>query len=212
MVVPVMRRMLKVGDKDEEVRQKIDLVKLRLGGGRGHAPLIRYLILAHNRDQPAAASIETREFYAFWTRLCSRLLNLDCSPSSDQHSRETTFEMPHSVSPDNAGTPDQVRDEMIVEPQAENGETQTTENTVVADTEEENGNTQGEDATDQDMTMEDVGVQGEKVPEIAVKEEVKSEVKLEDLFADVESDEEFPSSTALNVKTSSSPEAPSSPM
>ena len=101
---------------------------------------------------------------------------------------------------------------MIVEPQAENGETQATENTVVADNEKDNGNTQAEDAADQDMTMEDVGVQGEKVPEVAVKEDIKSEVKLEDLFADVESDEEFPSSTALNVKTSSSPETPSSPV
>jgi DNA primase small subunit len=99
---------------------------------------------------------------------------------------------------------------MIVEPQTENDETQASENTAVAD-ETENGDTQGEDATDQDMTMEDVGVQGEKVPEVAVKEETKPEVKLEDLFADVESDEEFPSSTALNIKTSSSPEAPSSP-
>ena len=125
--------------------------------------------------------------------------------------------MPHSVSPANSGTPDQVQDDMVVEPQpqAENGETQNTaspENPVVVNTEPENGSTQGDEVADQDMAMEDVGVQGEKVLESAVKEESKSEVKLEDLFADVESDEEFPSSAALNVKPSSPPEAPSSPV
>ena len=40
----------------------------------------------------------------------------------------------------------------------------------------------------------------------------KQEVKLEDLFADVESDEEFPSSSAHDVKMSSSPEPPASPL
>ncbi|TVY30913.1 DNA primase small subunit [Lachnellula hyalina] len=125
--------------------------------------------------------------------------------------------MPHSVSPANSGTPDQVQDDMVVEPQpqAENGETQNTaspEIPVVVNTEPENGSTQGDEVADQDMAMEDVGVQGEKVLESAVKEESKSEVKLEDLFADVESDEEFPSSAALNVKPSSPPEAPSSPV
>lgn len=130
---------------------------------------------------------------------------------------EVTVGMPHSVSPTNSGTPEQVQDDMVVEPQpqAENAEPQTTgstENPVVVNTEPENGNTQGDDVADQDMAMEDVGVQGEKVLESAVKEESKSEVKLEDLFADVESDEEFPSSTALNVKSSSPPAAPSSPV
>ncbi|TVY36546.1 DNA primase small subunit [Lachnellula subtilissima] len=125
--------------------------------------------------------------------------------------------MPHSVSPANSGTPDQVQDDMVVEPQpqAENGETPNTaspENPVVVNTEPENGITQGDEVADQDMAMEDVGVQGEKVLESAVKEESKLEVKLEDLFADVESDEEFPSSNALNVKPSSPPEAPSSPV
>jgi DNA primase small subunit len=45
----------------------------------------------------------------------------------------------------------------------------------------------------------------------AIKTEVKAEVKLEDLFADVESDEEFPSSN-IDAKVSSSPEAPASPL
>lgn len=114
--------------------------------------------------------------------------------------------MPQSVSPEVA------QNEATVDHQPENIEIQPVEEDVTADTEIENGNTQGEDAADQDMTMEDVGVQGDKVPEATVKEETKSEVKLEDLFADVESDEEFPSSTVLDVKTSSPPEAPSSPV
>jgi DNA primase small subunit len=42
--------------------------------------------------------------------------------------------------------------------------------------------------------------------------EEKKEVKLEDLFADVESDDEFPSSRPQENKLSSSPEFPSSPM
>jgi DNA primase small subunit len=46
----------------------------------------------------------------------------------------------------------------------------------------------------------------------AAKAPEKQEVKLEDLFADVESDEEFPSSNAQDMKMSSSPEAPASPM
>jgi len=119
--------------------------------------------------------------------------------------------MPHSVSPEHAATADQAQDEIMGEPRSENNESQVSENTVV-EAETEIGDTQFDDATDQDMTMEDIGVQGEKFLEAAVKEELKSEVKLEDLFADVESNEEFPGSTALNVKTSSSPEPLSSPV
>jgi DNA primase small subunit len=39
-----------------------------------------------------------------------------------------------------------------------------------------------------------------------------AEVKLEDLFADMDSDEEFPSSTSQDVMISSSLEAPASPV
>ncbi|TVY78329.1 DNA primase small subunit [Lachnellula suecica] len=120
--------------------------------------------------------------------------------------------MPHSVSPENMATHEQPQDDMVAEAPAENGETQASENTFVADAEAEVENTQGDETMDHDMTMEDVGVQGDIVPEVALKVEIKSEVRLEDLFADVESDEEFPSSNALNIKTSSSPEAPSSPV
>lgn len=57
---------------------------------------------------------------------------------------------------------------------------------------------------DEDITMADAGVQGEAIP--------KSTAKLEDLFADFESDEEFPSTDAKEEKASSSPEAPASPV
>lgn len=40
----------------------------------------------------------------------------------------------------------------------------------------------------------------------------KKDIKLEDLFADVDSDEEFPSSRPDQIKPSSPPVAPSSPM
>lgn len=40
----------------------------------------------------------------------------------------------------------------------------------------------------------------------------KKDVKLEDLFADVDSDDEFPSSKPDGVKPSSPPVAPSSPV
>jgi DNA primase small subunit len=66
---------------------------------------------------------------------------------------------------------------------------------------------------DQDMTMAEADVQGEEATQATdSNEQEKQEVKLEDLFADVESDEEFPSSNVQDLKMSSSPEAPASPM
>lgn len=71
-----------------------------------------------------------------------------------------------------------------------------------------------EDDQDHDMAMiETIGEAAATVEKSAPAVDVeKQEVKLEDLFADVESDEEFPSSNAQDVKMSSSPEAPASPM
>ena len=63
-----------------------------------------------------------------------------------------------------------------------------------------------EEDADQDMTMVEVGVQEEAEPK------VKDEVKLEELFADMDSDEEFPSSNVKDVKIPSSPQAPLSPV
>ena len=100
--------------------------------------------------------------------------------------------MPHSISPKTAPA----------EPQMDI-DTQDTP-TVTA----ENGTNQ----EDEEMISEDVAAEGDQVPEVPVKVEAKSDVKLEDLFADVESDEEFPSSNYHDMKASSPVEAPSSPV
>ena len=117
--------------------------------------------------------------------------------------------MPHSVSPEETAPPDQ--DIVIADAETNNGDTQTTESST-ADTATKNGDSQLSEAMDQDMTMADAGVEGEEIPRVAGEVEAKPEVKLEDLFADMESDEEFPSSNIKDIKVSSSPEAPSSPV
>jgi DNA primase small subunit len=116
--------------------------------------------------------------------------------------------MPHSVSLEDPPTPNQ--DTMIADAETDKVETQTTDNTVVADG--SNGITQEDDAEDKDMAMADADNQEDQILEAAAKTEVKREVKLEDLFADMESDEEFPSSNGQDVKIPSSPEAPASPV
>ena len=118
--------------------------------------------------------------------------------------------MPHSVTPEDTSVPDQDTITANVEPN--NGETQTTEDTLTADTARNSGDSQFSDTMDQDITMADAGVEGEEIPKVVVKAEEKPEVKLEDLFADMESDEEFPSSNIRDIKVSSSPEPPSSPV
>ena len=118
--------------------------------------------------------------------------------------------MPHSVSQEDTSTPGQ--DTIVADVETNNGETQTTEDTMTADAATSNGDSQASDAMDQDMTMADAGVEGDEILQVAVKAEEKPEVKLEDLFADMESDEEFPSSNIKDIKVSSSPEAPPSPV
>jgi DNA primase small subunit len=113
--------------------------------------------------------------------------------------------MPHSVSPEDLASPDQ--NVVIEEPQTENVETQESKGTAFADSIGPIGESQTSD--DQDMTMADAGAVEDKTP---VKVETTAEVKLEDLFADMDSDEEFPSSTGQDMKISSSPEAPASPV
>jgi DNA primase small subunit len=113
--------------------------------------------------------------------------------------------MPHSLPHEDKVTSDQ--DTWI-----EDGETQTADGIVTADSVLNNGESQFSDIMDQDLTMADAGVEGERVPEVAAKIEEKPEVKLEDLFADMESDEEIPSSIIQGANLSSSPEAPSSPV
>jgi DNA primase small subunit len=101
--------------------------------------------------------------------------------------------MPHSVSPE------------AQEPDTEMMET---------DVEASDASEHDEEDQDHEMAMietsdQPAAVVGDSAPVAAVE---KQEVKLEDLFADVESDEEFPSSNAQDIKMSSSPEAPASPM
>lgn len=118
--------------------------------------------------------------------------------------------MPHSlIAEDDSALNEDVSPQI----QIDNGETQVTEGTLTAETEEQNGATQATDSTDQDMTMADIGKAEEDLPsKDLIKEETKPEVKLEDLFADMESDDEFPSSAAPEMKVDSSPEAPASPV
>ncbi|KAI0432421.1 prim-pol domain-containing protein [Xylaria sp. FL1042] len=61
-------------------------------------------------------------------------------------------------------------------------------------------NGHGQQIVDDDVTMTEIN------------DDEKKDVKLEDLFADVDSDEEFPSSRPDGVKPSSPPVAPSSPV
>ncbi|PSS09046.1 hypothetical protein M430DRAFT_109400 [Amorphotheca resinae ATCC 22711] len=101
---------------------------------------------------------------------------------------------------------------MTAEAETHDGEDLTAADTVTGEPETNHGISQDDDAADQDMTMANVGIEGDNVPDI--KTESKSEVKLEDLFADIDSDEEFGSAKvkSQDIKPSSSPEAPSSPV
>jgi len=114
--------------------------------------------------------------------------------------------MPHSTTPGSSTLPHD-QEEMILDKGNETAEFETTENTDDPAINETDGGSQHSNGVDNDITMADVGVEGDEVPQI--KEEVKSEFKLEDLFADIDSDEEFPSSTNQDVKVApSSPEEP----
>lgn len=118
--------------------------------------------------------------------------------------------MPHSVSPEEPATPNE--DAIVEEPKPDNVETQESEGTAIADSVGPIGESQASEGVDEDMAMEDAGGEEEEISEPPVKTEIKSEVKLEDLFADIDSDEEFPSSAGQDEKLSSSPEAPEPPM
>lgn len=117
--------------------------------------------------------------------------------------------MPHSVL---QGDSDILTDATLQAPKTENEETQTNARTMTEDIWRDEGISQSNNAVDQDMTMADLGA----VDDIAsdVKVELQPEVKLVDLFADDDSDDEFPSSNikSQDLKISSSPEAPPSPV
>jgi len=109
--------------------------------------------------------------------------------------------MPHSISPKDTT----IQGIQIADAETNNGDAQTTEGSLTAEDAGTHGESQINETLDQDMTMADM------VPEVIAKEE-KPEVKLEDLFADMESDEEFPISNNNDTKLLSSPEAPPSPV
>ena len=67
-------------------------------------------------------------------------------------------------------------------------------------------NAANDEDADQEMTMVEAEAQEQPA------QDFKEEVKLEDLFADMDSDEEFPSSNIKDVKIPSSPQAPLSPV
>ena len=75
-----------------------------------------------------------------------------------------------------------------------------------------NEDSQSNDTMNQEMSLVEVEVEGKVVPNVAIAAKEKPEVKLEDLFADIESDEELPSSTMKGTQVSSSSEAASSPL
>ena len=115
--------------------------------------------------------------------------------------------MPHSVSPEDPSAPDQ--DAMIADAET-NGEIQSTSQSIAGEAETSNGDSQNNNAVDQDMEIENAGAEGDDV--FQIKPDAKYDIKLEDLFADVESDNEFPSSIGHDIKVEDSPEAPLSPM
>jgi DNA primase small subunit len=99
--------------------------------------------------------------------------------------------MPHSISPE-------------TQP-AEGADIELDTGMITADTDN-----QREDCEDHEMTTENAIIESNMIDSPNI--ELKKEVKLEDLFADIDSDEEFPSSDTLDIKTSSSPEAPAPPV
>lgn len=114
--------------------------------------------------------------------------------------------MPHSTSP---AEPAAEPEDTII---TENGPDTAAAEVQAADMEALGLESPGEDSAnvenaDEDITMAESGVQGEPVPDMAQKQDIK----LEDLFADEDSDEEFPSSI-VNIKQASSPQAPLSPV
>ncbi|KAK6071565.1 eukaryotic and archaeal DNA primase small subunit [Seiridium cupressi] len=97
--------------------------------------------------------------------------------------------MPHSVSAE-SNTPPAGAEQTMSDATLQNGDSQA--------------------SLDEDITM----AEPDALPSASNGTNVqqKKEVKLEDLFADVESDDEFPSSRPQENKLSSSPESPSSPI
>ncbi len=113
--------------------------------------------------------------------------------------------MPHSESPETTETLDR---DMAVDVEPETAAVGEKEASEAAGEEAQNG-----DSTEQDITMaEAIPIEAPK-KDVAVKAEGRSGGNLDDLFADMDSDEEFPSSApGSEPKVESSPEAPGSPL
>jgi DNA primase small subunit len=80
----------------------------------------------------------------------------------------------------------------------------------MADNQAQNG--ASHHTADSDVTMAEADADMKTTPGATAHGSETKEVKLEDLFADVDSDEDFPSSRPDGVKPSSPPVAPSSPV
>ncbi len=119
--------------------------------------------------------------------------------------------MPHSVTPEGLSPAAQENED--VEMKMEDG---AEENGLDGLAQHEDADV--DDEEENEITMGETGIQGEAVVPTPAVDDIKQEVKLEDLFADEDSDEEFPSSSNNNLsngqngKLPSSPEAPASPM
>jgi DNA primase small subunit len=103
--------------------------------------------------------------------------------------------MPHSTAPGDVDVPlvdEKPQEELTEQPVKEEEDSQT--------------------SNDVDQDMADAEVVGDK--ESKTNTEIKPEVKLEDLFADMDSDDEFSSSNAKSqeIKSSAPQEVPSSPV
>lgn len=100
--------------------------------------------------------------------------------------------MPHSVSSDSQQkTSEHPTDPVMAEPATSNGDNQI--------------------AADGDVAMADVTDEATTIEESTAVTNSKKDVKLEDLFADVDSDEEFPSTRPSDVPPTSSPPATTPP-
>jgi DNA primase small subunit len=106
--------------------------------------------------------------------------------------------MPHSISPESSAPQSEKHTMDDIEQNDDNAAQ------VNADA---NPAEQAED-DDNDVAMAESEMEAKPVAEIPIK----PEVKLEDLFADFESDDEFPESSSKDIKVTSSPQEPTSPV
>ncbi|KAM3083254.1 p48 polypeptide of DNA primase [Clarireedia jacksonii] len=111
--------------------------------------------------------------------------------------------MPHSISPQ---SPAPQSEEHSMDEVEQNGD-----NAAQISTEEPDADAKPAEQTeddDNDIAM----AENETNAKPAAEKSTKPEVKLEDLFADFESDDEFPESSSKDIKVTSSPQEPASPV